>query len=91
MSKFLITARLLANKVAQEELRKYYNRVIKPGDYYSLKEATKKIENNENLYASTKARMIHVLSLIDNPDYHTIPKAREHFISQGNTDSEREV
>ena len=85
---FLITSRLLADKVAKQELTRYFNRVVKSGDYYSMKEAKKLIAKQENLYAATKQRLISMLELIEEKE--TIYYARKHLMDSGNTDLERE-
>jgi hypothetical protein len=75
---FLITSRLLGDEMVRTELKNYFSRVIKPGDYYTLKGAKKLINNHKNLYADTKEKLIQVLELID--EHETIPNAREQFV-----------
>ena len=79
---FLTTSRLLADELSKQELRKYFSRIIKPGNYFSLKEAIKLINKQENIHAATKTKLIDMLKLIDG--HHTISNAREYFISSGN-------
>ena len=78
---FLLTSRLLADELSKQELRKYFNRIIKPGNYYRLKDAIRLINEKENLHAATKTKLIDILKLVD--ELEAIPNARKYFISSG--------
>ena len=88
---FLMTSQLLSDELSKKVISDYSKKVIKSGNYYSLKEAIKLIENNKTLYAATKAKLINVLMLIDSKELYTIHKAREHFVSPGESLAEKEM
>lgn len=62
--KVILVEKLLSDKRCFEIISNYYDKTIKPGDYYSLKEA--KIRINEKVPSWQKAqRLIEVLEFID--------------------------
>lgn len=72
-------------EVCEDILRKYYNKTIGCGDYYTLQEA-RKIINDKNFRLDTKQRMIEVLNLINQK--RNVSKAKEEYKNNFGTKKE---
>ena len=58
------TAEILSDLTSKNMIERYYNQIIKPGDYYTLKDAIEKIES-EDFRPETEQMLIDTLNMVN--------------------------
>lgn len=71
----------LSMDIARDTILGYYDRTVGAGDFYSLDEAERIINDNTSLATRTKSTLIGILELVNQAI--SIPAAREQYISTG--------